>query len=170
MIKITSKLLFISAIGFSTATNAQWSASGGYAHFDNTGLGMMHVGVGYEYQQGDWFLMPELRAGIGVIDGDLEGLAGFIGSSESIELDSYFSASVRAGYKVTESFSVFLQPAYTRTEFTSSGGGESASASDNESYVGIGASYSFSKSFKVEVARESIASDDLFFLTGRYKF
>lgn len=149
---------------------ADWSISGGYANYDEFGLGVVYGSVAHKYEFEGYSILPEVRLGVGVGDSDLNSLAGFIGDDSKLEIDNFISASVRGQYNLSKAFGIFIQPSYSRLALTVSGSGESASDDDWEFNAGLGATYEFSRNVAIEALYESMFDDDVLSIGIRYTF
>ena len=156
----------------SSIASAQWTVSGGYANYgeDDAGidvsLGAIYASAGYEYTSGNITFMPELRLGVGVRD----DIVRVFGERIDVEIDTFFAASIRGQYNVTESFGVFLQPTYARVEATASTSSGSVTEDEWELGFGGGASFSVTKDFRIEALYESFDEADVLSLGVRVNF
>jgi hypothetical protein len=130
MNNILKGLTIAGLVTTSSVASADWTFSGGYANFseDDSGLdislGALYASAGYHFESDEFVFMPELRLGVGISDDNVLGV--------NVEIDSFFAASIRGQYNVTESFGVFLQPSYGRLELTASADGQSFTDDDWE--------------------------------------
>ena len=152
----------------SSIASADWSISGGYANFNedddglDVSLGAIYASAGYHYESGNVMFMPEIRLGVGVSDDDIFGV--------NVEIDSFFAASIRGQYNVTESFGVFLQPSYARLELTASGNGVSFTDDDWEFGFGGGATFKLSDAASIEAFYETYDGTDVISIGARFAF
>lgn len=163
------KLTVIASLAaLSSFANAQWTFSGGYANYNeedggvDISLGAVYASAGYEYTSGKMTFMPELRLGVGVGDDTLFGV--------NVEIDTFIAASVRGQYNVTDSFGVFLQPAYGRLEVSASASGQSASNDTTEFGFGGGASFKISDTASLEALYETFDGTDIISFGARFTF
>lgn len=165
---VVKGVLGICLLTLAPLANADWTASGGYIDLRQEGegldisLGAIYASVGYEIKSDSIVIVPELRLGRGITDDTVLGV--------NVEVDSFFAASIRGQYNVTDSFSVFLQPSYARLEATVSGGGQSITEDDWEFGFGGGASFKMSESFSLEAIYESFDGSDFVSFGARYSF
>jgi hypothetical protein len=166
--KITKGFFIAGLLAVSSLASADWTVSGGYSNYseddgaDDISLNVIYAGVGYEFQSGNVTFMPELRYGVGVGDDKLYGV--------TVEVDSFFSASIRGQYNVTDTFAVFLQPAYSRLEVTASVSNRSFTEDEWEFGIGGGAAFVLSEKFQLEALYENYDGSNVFSFGGRYKF
>ena len=155
-------------ISASMSASAGWNVSGGYSSLKedveatDITLGAVYGSVGYEYENGSFTFMPELRAGFGVGDDTVYGI--------DVEVDSLIVASIRAQYNVNDAFGVFLQPSYGRMEATASAGGQSYSDDEWDFGFGGGASFSVNDNTAIEALYESFDDVDVLSIGVRYSF
>jgi opacity protein-like surface antigen len=168
MIKTVFKITAIAGLlSLSSLASAEWTVGGGYINLsDDDGidlsLGALYASAGYEYSSGQMTFMPELRLGVGVSDDTVQGF--------NLEIDTFFAASIRGQYNVTDSFGVFLQPSYARLETTASAGGQSFTDDNWEFGFGGGAAFKLSESASLEAAYESFDGSDVLSVAARFKF
>lgn len=166
--KVTKGFFIAGLLTVSSLASADWTISGGYSNYgeddggDDISLGVIYAGVGYEFQSENLTFMPELRYGKGVGDDKISGV--------TLEVDSFFSVSVRGQYKVTDTFAVFLQPAYSRLEATASVSNLSYTEDEWEFGIGGGAAFTLSEKFQLEALYENYDGSNVFSFGGRYKF
>jgi opacity protein-like surface antigen len=169
---MTKTLLKITAIAgllsLSSLATAEWTVGSGYINLSeddgvvDLSLGAIYASAGYEYSSGQMTFMPELRLGVGVSDDTIQGV--------NIEVDTFFSASIRGQYNVTDSFGVFLQPSYSRLEVTGSLNGQSFTDDNWEFGFGGGAAFKLSETASLEAAYESVDGSDVLSVAARFKF
>lgn len=160
--KILAKcLIMVSFLTVSAVASTQWTVGGGYTSYneDDDGidinLGAVYASAGYLYKNDKIAFMPELRIGVGVTDDTVYGV------DVEVEVDSFIAASLRAQYEVTDNFSVFLQPTYTRLELTASANGQSASEDEWEFGFGGGGSFKVTDTASIEAFYESFDGTDV---------
>lgn len=176
MKKIKASLLALSAASLFAAGSAQadWNWSAGFTNIsgDDDGvdisLNALTVGVGYEFETTyDAFtIMPELKVGFGVSDDDVR----FAGTNINVNIDRYTELSLRANYKLNDSFFIYAQPAYANLKIEASANGFSDSDDDWEFGYGVGAGFKATEDLALELSYQDFDGTDVISGTVRYSF
>lgn len=158
----------------SSVAHAQWSVSGGYTNVSSDddaidiSVGAITAGLGYSFtsESGDWSIMPEFRAGVGVGD-DTVRLSGI---DVDIELSRYLSANIRGSYHLNDIVTLYVQPAYTNLEFEVSAFGSDASEDEWEFGAGAGINAKLTESISWEIHYERFSDADVISTNVRFAF
>ena len=159
-------LIALSLLALPLTAAANWSAGAGYANIsdDDLSLGVIYGAVAYEFaKEGSKFsLVPELRLGTGISDGNISGA--------KLEVESFTALSVRGQYNYDNGFYAYVMPSYANLDVKASFRG--ASFSDDEWNFGFGAGVGKKLNDKtsVEASFENYDGTDVITVGFKYAF
>ncbi|REL36499.1 outer membrane beta-barrel protein [Thalassotalea euphylliae] len=162
------------ALSLSFTASANWGISTGFANFSADAVGedlsfdVVYGSLTYEYKFDDsqFSLVPELRAGIGISDDAVDTNIGRI----FVELDTFYALSFKGQYSFNESAYVFALPSYANVKSTATVDSTSVSDDEWEFGYGIGAGYALNDKAKVELSFEQYDDTDVLSVSLQMKF
>jgi hypothetical protein len=151
-----------------SVANAQLTGSVGYTHVDeDVSVGALQGTFGFrlpvlEGAAGTGFLIPELRAGVGINDDTVAGV--------KFEIDNYYGIAPRFQYEADGGVYGFVQTSYVNYKVKGSQMGISVSDSSWEFGAGLGVGMIFTDVLGAELSWERVDSADVFNLSLRFGF
>ncbi len=169
----------------SAAAHAQWQVAGGYSHVarspdelgavslrhntDDVSLSVIYGSIGYRYDYDALTIMPELRMGTGINDDTFALTQSDMIFRIKAEVDYYAAASIRAQYRVSDTFSVFLQPSLAKWQ-TSTSPQRTEVFNDWEFGGGGGATYHITNILAVDALYEVYQGTNALSVAVSYRF
>ncbi|MFT5605684.1 MAG: opacity protein-like surface antigen [Paracoccaceae bacterium] len=138
---------------------------------DDFSLGGVVGSLGYKFKSGgDFYLIPEVRVGVGASDGSYS-----IGEvNVDVKLDRFLALSLRGQFELDNGVYLFAAPTYMNTELTITakvrGQKFEETGSTSEFGVGGGAGYNFTKTVSAEVTYELFDDVDVVGLGLNFHF
>lgn len=134
-------------------------------------LSALMVGIAYEIDTHSerFTLMPEFRIGTSVND-DTAELFGDDVVAADVAIKRYLVLSLRGNYALSESIYFFAQPAYANLKIEVSAFGTIDNDVKSDFGYGIGAGFSPTENFSVEISYENFDETDILTTAVRYRF
>ncbi len=171
-------LITLPLLTLSLTASANWSAGAGYLNFsdeeDGTELSLaaMYGSIAYEFSIDDspFSLVPEFRIGTGVSGDDVRINFGQLHGAINVEINSFYSFSVRAQYNYDNGVYLYAMPSYANVDLEFSAFGESANDDDDEFGFGGGFGKKINDKASVQLSYEIYDEIEVFTVGVNYKF